>query len=741
MAVTPNLKEAVRKATARAVKVEAQEQTDLQELSACVRDKTPRELAEPEERQKRREFLDAMYGEHREAQQAFERIINGNELQDVNFLPRGALVAQSVVRIVVRSGSRTLGLGTGFLVGEGVVLTNNHVLQSPDIARNSLVETNFQYGLEGEDGPKQTFALDVDRLFFTDRELDFTVVALVAKSDRGTVDSADLGWLPLIGITGKVMDGEWLTIVQHPQGERKQVCLRENQLMKRDEQVLWYSSDTLGGSSGSPVFNNDWLVVALHHSGVPEIVNGKWQTVDGHDYDPAKDDETKIKWVANEGIRVSRIVNKLKTDPATAGHPLIQALLDVGIDDVRARLPIMTRNGSRPPEITASAVRAASAPARSPSTETNMTRRLINVTLAVEDDGTVSVRDQSASESFLLEAAVAKKKKPVIEAPVNPKTDWLTGFDPEFLGKGELRVNLPEVVTTEKIAPLNKRNPYTGKDFADSERAAGVLAYNGYSVVMNKDRRFAFYSAANVDGGMAAGVSGRDDNWLFDDRISRNYQVDNSYYAHDKFDRGHLTRRDDMEWGKEPVEAVRRANGTCTWTNCSPQHEIFNKGQDHSVLLWQQLERFILEQTALAHKFRVQVITGPIFGAADPVYREIPYPLEFWKVVVAVSAKNALFATGYVLGQKETIAKYGLEEALEVPFGAFGTYQRPIGVIENVTGLRFTYGDGRKPLSEVDPLSAPTWRLKQRRKSARAEEALEEAGDDALESFDDIVLQ
>jgi endonuclease G len=761
LAVTPNLRQAVDKATARATKLEAGGNMGLQEIADSIHDKTPEQLNSSTEMDKRREFLDSLYDTGREAQQAFERIINGNELQDANFLPRGALVSRAVLRVVVRAGARVIGYGTGFLVGEGVLITNHHVLQSADIARNSLAEAFFQYGLAGEDEPKQTFTLDVDKLFFTDENLDFTVVALSPRSDRGALAVADLGWLPLIGTTGKVMDGEWLTIVQHPEGERKQVCVRENQLIKRDDDVLWYSTDTLGGSSGSPVFNNDWLVVALHHSGVPETKNDKWQTVDGRDYDSTRDSEASIKWIANEGIRVSRIVQKLSTEPQTAKHPLVAAVVGVGIDDVRARLPIMTREGAQLPNALSDLAAVTSTTGAGPggassnpptersSTETSMATRLINLTLAVDDGGNVSVQDQSAKESFLLEAAAVKPKKNIIMAPVDPATDWKGGYDPNFLTDAakpasNLIVPLPTVLDRKRIAPLLDPDPYTQQQVSQNEQEDGVLRYKGYSVVMNKDRCFALFSAANVNGGMRSDISGRNDAWLFDERIDRKYQIDNSYYAHDKFDRGHLTRREDMEWGTDPKDAVNRANGTCTWTNCTPQHEVFNQGKDPSVQLWAQLEHYILEESAKFGHFKAQVITGPIFGSADPEYRDIAYPLEFWKVVAAVATdkkgNDHLFATAYVLGQKATIAKFGLEEALEVPFGEFGTYQRPISLIENLTGLRFTYGN-KLPLSGVDPLAAPDWRPKVKSSAAGPNEAFGVAQDDALQSLDDIILR
>lgn len=374
-----------------------------------------------------------------------------------------------------------------------------------------------------------------------------------------------------------------------------------------------------------------------------------------------------------------------------------------------------------------------------------MGRRLITVTLAVDDDGGVSIEGQSAAESSLLEAATgAKPKKNIIKAPVVPATDWVGGYDAAFLSEGpkpdpELAVHHPIVLQKEKIAPL--QDAY-GQTFTAAQKAAGILNYKGYSVVMNKERRFAFYSAANVDGGMRPMISGRQDNWKFDDRISRDHQIDDSYYKKNKFDRGHLTRRDDMEWGADPVDAVNRANGTCTWTNCAPQHEVFNQSKEKGVLLWQNLERYILEETAASNSFRAQVFTGPIFGAADPEFRKIAYPLEFWKVVAAIDDDGNLFATGYVLGQKETIDKHGLEAAVDIPFGAFGTYQRLISEIENLTGLQFTYGSKKKSLSDVDPLAKPTWRRgRAARSAAGAQESFSAGGaDDALDDLDEIVL-
>lgn len=750
---SPNLKQAVEKAQERAAGLDG----DLATLASDVREAKPEALGDEAERRQRRKFLESLYDEDRDAEQAFERIIGGNELQGANYLHRGAYVARVVLRIIIRNaGGRVLGYGSGFLIGDGVLLTNNHVLPNSDIARGSEAEAFYEYGLLGEEAATERFALEPQKLFHTSKELDFTIVAVAPVAASGRARLEDIGWLPLISATGKTLQGEWLTIIQHPRGERKQLCVRENQLIKCDTDVLWYSTDTLGGSSGSPVFNNDWLLVALHHSGVPRTRDGKWQTLDGRDYDPARDDESKIDWIANEGIRVSRIVETLRTDRNTATNERVQGLLNSGVADIKAQLPILFRDGVSPPGLL-----RGSAPAVPVSvggkgrgtgnkapTEANMARRMITITLAVDDDGSVSVQNQGSAEASLFAeaATAAKPRKEVIEAPVEPSRDWIDGYDPEFLGKGDLVVNLPEIAAElrAEIAPLVKT--YAAKPLTQAQKDAGVLNYVNYSVVMNKRRRFAFYSAANISWAMRPSVSGRTDNWLYDDRIDRDHQVGGSYYKHNKFDRGHLTRREDLEWGDTPEKAVRSANNTCTWTNCSPQHTIFNqdKHPDPAVQLWQGLERYILEETAVNNQFSVQAFTGPIFGSGDPVYREIAYPLEFWKVVVAVDSKGGLFATGYILSQKDVIDQFGLAEAEQaVPFGNYATYQRPLSVIENATGLSFNFGTGAKvrPLRDVDPLGAGPGARPVRRRRVSSQESFGAAQDDALASFDDIVLR
>jgi endonuclease G len=58
---------------------------------------------------------------------------------------------------------------------------------------------------------------------------------------------------------------------------------------------LHYTTDTQPGSSGPPVYKDQWYVAALHHAGIPEH--------DAHG--------NIIGWVANEGVRISKIMAHL----------------------------------------------------------------------------------------------------------------------------------------------------------------------------------------------------------------------------------------------------------------------------------------------------------------------------------------------------------------------------------------------------------------------------------------------
>jgi len=258
-----------------------------------------------------------------------ERILAGNDLTGVNYLGIGTRAATSVCRVNLRStGGQVIGYGTGFLVAPGVVMTNNHVLESDLDAGNAILEFNYELDLDGRDRQTVCFALNpASGQFITDKMLDFSLAAVAPRSIDNAHGIDEFGFLPLHPRPGKSFEGEYLTIIQHPGGERKQVCVRENKLIKYLENTLWYETDTAAGSSGSPVFNGFWEVVALHHMGVPATDNkGRKLATDGSLWDETMG-EAKLKWLANEGIRISKIVAFLQDN--NSSDPVGRSVLNI----------------------------------------------------------------------------------------------------------------------------------------------------------------------------------------------------------------------------------------------------------------------------------------------------------------------------------------------------------------------------------------------------------------------------
>jgi endonuclease G, mitochondrial len=248
---------------------------------------------------------------------ALERIIGKSDLIGVHYLDLGMIVSRSVGRIQVRTSTGQLqGYGTGFMVSPRLLLTNNHVLGSAGEASNSWVEFNYQDDTEGRLLSPVIFDLEPETFFLTDGHLDYSLVAVSDNAHDGGI--LQFGWNRLIEEQGKAIVGEYVNVVQHPNGEPKQLALRENQIVDELEDFLHYQTDTAPGSSGSPVFNDQWEVVALHHSGVPrKDEQDRILTREGIPW--TRDmGEHRIDWVANEGARISRIVRHVKQQNLTA---------------------------------------------------------------------------------------------------------------------------------------------------------------------------------------------------------------------------------------------------------------------------------------------------------------------------------------------------------------------------------------------------------------------------------------
>lgn len=618
------------------VEVKAAAAVDL--LKARV-DATVAGQLETPERQALR-TLQLQEGGRKASLSELERTIGSDDLVDLNYLLRGLDAAGPVGRItILDGGGRALGDATGFLITPNLLLTNQHVL--PDMAAAAASRVDFDCELDrlGFPRPTTTFAFDPGRFLVVDPALDMALVAVRARPLRGDGRLSDFGWLRLSPEVGKINVGEAITIIQHPNGRTKQVALRENRLLDITADHLTYESDTAPGSSGAPVFNDSWQVVALHHSGVPrKDAQGRWLLQNGR---PATDDDddADIDWIANEGVRASRIATTaLAMAPAGALRDELEACCQ---GRVEPPVPATERSTALAPAGGGAPIGASAA---GPAGSAVLT---VPLTLTID-------LGQTSGPALTAGAGAVEK---VVEPWHDPNYPGRTGYDPRFLG---LSVPLPTLRDTSVAARMHD--------------GGVVVPYQNFSLVMHRARRVCLFTASNVDGSHAAkepdptrsynrdalgGLAENDfERWFLDPRLPADAQLPDRFFDKDRkaFDKGHLVRREEVCWGADYAQ-VRRANGdTYHVTNCTPQVAGFNRSNRRGV--WGLLENLIEAQGRVE---RYSLFAGPLLAADDPVFVgvdddgpiQVRIPRAYWKVVVA-RGQAGLEAFGFLLEQDLT---------------------------------------------------------------------------------------
>ncbi len=602
-----------------------------------------------------------------------ERIMGSNDLVDEFYFERALLAALPVCRIVIRSpGGHVRGHATGFMISPRLLITNAHVFGRADEAAPSLAEFNYRLDVAGNPEPSYRFALRPDKFFFAHPPLDFALVSVEPRSLDGSVPLSAFGYQRLIAESGKVMLKEWMTIIQHPGGAPKQFAIRENQCIEdSDPDVLWYASDTAPGSSGSPVLNDSFQVVALHHSGVArQDARKRYVLKNGTKVKSLADvDDSQADWIANAGIRVSRICATITALAKENDGHLAE------FDAARKSGDILSNAYARPPrrapgELPARPELTATAGATAGATRLTLGSlvleldagllRIVPPPVATPAPSPAPAPAEAADTSGA--GAAETLKMPIIETPYTNRK----GFDPRFLGPA---TPLPTVTNPSLIAPM-----------LDGKK---IIPYEHFSLVLHRARRMPIYTACNLDGSKAArkpepdkvytraalsGLGEGDvEKWVVDPRVDKKFQIPDKFYTSDdrqKFDKGHICRRDDVCWGDSYAQ-VRRANGdTYHLTNCSPQRGNFNQSKEGGI--WGQLENFIGTQTDTE---KLCVFAGPLFSDRDRRFAGTDYliPSRFWKVICAASG-GKLRTYAFIL--KQDLADVPLEFAVDAVWKA-----------------------------------------------------------------------
>jgi hypothetical protein len=189
-----------------------------------------------------------------------EAVLGENDFQNPWFLKKGWEASRPVCVLPQA--------GTAFLIDNHTIMTNFHVLRTPAYAEGLSAVFGYEEGPGGLALAPDPYPLDPNRLFFNNEDLDYAICAITGDpaSKYGTIDITRPGRAR--------MDGR-VNIVQHPGAGLKKIAIRENGVKYIDDRTIQYWADTEHGSSGSPVFDEDWVIVGLHYTAASSNIEGK----------------------------------------------------------------------------------------------------------------------------------------------------------------------------------------------------------------------------------------------------------------------------------------------------------------------------------------------------------------------------------------------------------------------------------------------------------------------------------
>ncbi|NJM48279.1 MAG: trypsin-like peptidase domain-containing protein [Alkalinema sp. RU_4_3] len=190
---------------------------------------------------------------------------------DVGTLQRGLALANAVCKVTFADRSPKES-GTGVLIAEDLVLTNYHVLSHETGADLNAIAAmmRFEFGYVspkfGERPRTQVLKAAGQQAIVASspiKELDYALVRLQLEDDWAIEPV-------VLNPSEELRPHDAINLLQHPEGEQMKVSGCHNGIVKTNpaKGLILYVNPAECGSSGSPCFDQDWRLVALHHAGL-----------------------------------------------------------------------------------------------------------------------------------------------------------------------------------------------------------------------------------------------------------------------------------------------------------------------------------------------------------------------------------------------------------------------------------------------------------------------------------------
>jgi hypothetical protein len=189
-----------------------------------------------------------------------------------------------------------------------LLMTNHHVL--PDIPPTSTSITIMWDDDDEDESNRQVSVGRPDAFLLSDSLLDCTVFACerpVRNPNRKIITLST-------GARDALRHDLGTYILQHPRGGTKKITFGGyvSRLLNHSDFLL-HTSDTLPGSSGSPIFTGHWRLAALHMSAVPKRGKGAdgvyfYVKKGGGKWLKGVDSADQLEYIANKGVLIDPII-------------------------------------------------------------------------------------------------------------------------------------------------------------------------------------------------------------------------------------------------------------------------------------------------------------------------------------------------------------------------------------------------------------------------------------------------